>query len=90
MVIEEKDFRLTPSSDSGRWFDLELLRTVNKGKENERQEFKVVAYSITIESALKYIVNARIAANNPDTIDLETYLKEYRRIVDDIKQLCAS
>ena len=90
MVIEEKDFRLIPIKDSGNMFDLELLRTVNKGKETERQEFKNVAYGVTIESAMKYIANARIAANNPDTIDLKTYLEEYRKILDEIKTLCGN
>lgn len=90
MVIEEKDFRLIPIKDSGNMFDLELLRTVNKGKETERQEFKNVAYGVTIESAMRYIANARIAANNPDTIDLKTYLEEYRKILDEIKTLCGN
>lgn len=90
MIIEEKDFRLTPVKDLGNRFDLELLRTVNKGKETERQEFKNVAYSITIESAMRYIANARIAANNPDVIDLKTYLEEYKKIIDELKKLCGS
>lgn len=90
MVIEEKDFRLTPIKDSGDRFDLELLRTVNKGKETERQEFKNVAYGVTIESAMRYVANARIAANNPDVIDLKTYLEEYKKIIDEIKKLCGS
>lgn len=90
MVIEEKDFRLIPIKDSGDMFDLELLRTVNKGKETERQEFKNVAYGVTIESAMKYIANARIAANNPNVIDLKTYLEEYRKILDEIKTLCGN
>lgn len=90
MVIEEKDFRLTPVKDSGDRFDLELLRTVNKGKETERQEFKNAAYGVNIESAMRYIANARIAANSPNVIDLKTYLEEYKKIIDEIKKLCGS
>lgn len=90
MIIEESDFRLIPVKDSGDRFDLELLKVVNKGKETERQEFKNVAYGVTIESAIKYIANARVSANNPESIDLKTYLKEYKKIIDDIKQLCGS
>ena len=90
MIIEESDFRLIPVKDSGDRFDLELLKVVNKGKETERQEFKNVAYGVTIESAIKYIANARVSANNPESIDLKTYLKEYNKIIDDIKQLCGS
>lgn len=90
MIIEESDFRLIPVKDSGDRFDLELLKVVNKGKETERQEFKNVAYGVTIESAIKYIANARVSAKNPKSIDLKTYLKEYKKIIDDIKQLCGS
>ena len=90
MVIEEKDFRLIPIKDSGNMFDLELLRTVNKGKDSERQEFKNVAYGVTIESAIKYIANARIAANSPNVIDLKTYLEKYKEILDEIKTLCGN
>lgn len=90
MVIEEKDFRLTPVKDSGDRFDLELLRTVNKGKENERQEFKVVAYGVNIPAAIRYVTNARIIEKFPGTIDLKTYLEEYKNIVDEINKLCGS
>lgn len=90
MIIEEKDFRLIPIKDSGNMFDLELLRTVNKGKDSERQEFKNVAYGVTIESAIKYIANARIAANSPNVIDLKTYLEKYKEILDEIKTLCGN
>ena len=54
MIIEEKDFRLIPIKETSNLFDLELLKTVNKGKSTERQEFKNVAYGVTIESAIKY------------------------------------
>lgn len=90
MIIEGNDFRLTPIKDSGGWFDLELLKTVNKGKKNERQEFKNVAYGVTIETAIKYIINARIATNSPEVIDLKTYLEEYKKNLDEIKKMCGN
>lgn len=90
MIIEESDFRLIPVRDSGNKFDLELLRVINKGKETERREFKNVAYGVTFESAIRYIINNRILENNSDNIDLKTYLKEYKEIIDEIKQLCGN
>ena len=90
MIIEEKDFRLIHIKDTSNLFDLELLRIVNKGKSTERQEFKNVAYGVTIESAIKYIANARIAANSPNVIDLKTYLEKYKEILDEIKTLCGN
>ena len=88
MVIEESDFRLIPVKESGLLFDLELLKVINKGKENERTEFKNIAYGITIESALKYIANARISAKYNDSISLKQYLQEYKDIINSIKDTC--
>lgn len=87
MIIEEKDFRLTPVKDCKDRFDLEILKTVNKGKESERQEFKVVAYGITLDSAFKYVANARLAEGS-DVVDLKTYIQEYKNIIEELKQLC--
>lgn len=87
MIIEEKDFRLTPVSDSCPMFDLELLYTVRpKGKE-ARQEFKNVAYGISLESALKKIIQYRISCKY-DTINLATYLKEFKEELDLLRKLC--
>lgn len=87
MVIEEKDFRLTPVSESSSMFDLELMYTVHpKGKE-ARQEFKNVAYGISLESALKKVIQYRISCKH-DTTDLATYLKDFREELDSLKALC--
>lgn len=87
MIIEEKDFRLTPVSDSCPIFDLELLYTVRpKGKE-ARQEFKNVAYGISLESALKKVIQYRLSCKY-DTINLATYLKEFREELDSLRKLC--
>ena len=87
MIIEEKDFRLTPISESSPMFDLELLLTVRpKGKE-ARQEFKNVAYGISLESALKKVIQYRVSCKH-DTIDLATYLNEFRNELDSLKALC--
>ena len=88
MIIEESDFRLIPVKESGLLFDLELLKVINKGKENERTEFKNIAYGITIESALKYIANARINAKYNDSISLKQYLQEYKDVINSIKDTC--
>lgn len=89
MVIEEPGlFRLTPVKDSGERFDLELIKVINKGKDNERQEFQNVAYGISLESAIRHIANYQINAKYDGTINLKTYLKEYRDIISNIKQIC--
>lgn len=87
MTIEEQDFRLTPVSESSSMFDLELMYTVHpKGKE-ARQEFKNVAYGISLESALKKVIQYRISCKH-DTTDLATYLKDFREESDSLKALC--
>ena len=88
MIIEESDFRLIPIKEAGLLFDLELLKVINKGKENERTEFKNIAYGITLESALKYIANARISAKHEGSISLQQYLQEYKDVINSIKAIC--
>lgn len=87
MIIEEKDFRLIPVSDSCPIFDLELLYTIRpKGKET-RQEFKNVAYGISLESALEKVIQYRLSCKH-DTINLTTYLKEYNEELESLRKLC--
>lgn len=87
MKICEKDFILTPISESDPSFDLELLYTI-KGKE-ERQEFKVAAYGISIGHAIKIIAHYRVCNNRKDeAISMLEYLKEYNAQFSDLKKLC--
>lgn len=85
MIIEENDFKLTPISDNSSLFNLELLYTIN-GKKT-RKEFKVVAYGITIEHAVKRIIQYRLS-NKLDSINLKTYFNEFKNELNSIKDLC--
>lgn len=88
MEIVESDFKLKPVSDISPHFDLELLYIINKGKTNERQEFKNVAYGCTLESAIKRIAHYRV--NNKykeEAIRLVTYFKDFKKELDSLKQL---
>lgn len=89
MIIEEKDFRLIPVSDSSTKFDLELLYTVRpKGKE-ARQEFKNVAYGVGLDYAIKKIAHHRVSSNHEnEAITLLTYFQEFTRELDSLKALC--
>lgn len=89
MIIEEKDFRLVPVSETSELFDLEVLYTVNKGKSNERTEFRNVGYGLPLESAIKKVATYRL--NNKlgdDPIGLRVYLEAYKDIINEIKKLC--
>lgn len=86
MIIEEDDFKLTAIGDAVPLFDLELLRKVNKGKVNEREEFKNEAYGIPMEAAMRRILHYRIS-KHIDTSDLKTYIQLYKEELNKINSL---
>lgn len=90
MVIEGKDFRLTPISDSSPRYDLELLYKIQpKGKE-ARLEFKNVAYGIGLEYAIKMIAHYKVCCKHKEeAIQLLTYFKEFKEELDSLKALCS-
>lgn len=92
MIIEEQDFRLTPSSNTAsNFWDLELLVTIRvKGTKIEtRQEFKNVGYGLTLESAIRRICNYRIQhRHSGQAVTLAQYIKEYGEEVDKIDAMC--
>lgn len=89
MTIEDKDYRITPSSnDASNFWDLELLVTIKpKGATEGRKEFKLVGYGMPIESCIKRICNYRIIhKHGADSITLEQYLKEFTTLLKELKQ----
>lgn len=89
MEIREEDFILTSVDDTSPFFDLEVLKTVNKGKPDEKKKFQNVAYGIPLESAIKRIAQYRIANKlDGDSIGLKAYLEVYKKTVEEIKALC--
>lgn len=88
MTIEEQDFRLIPCGGVSPNFDLEILYVVNKGKENERKEFKNVGYGLPLEAAIRRIISNRIEnKHKEEAISLKIFLEEYKTEVNKIKQL---
>lgn len=87
MLIEEQDFKLIQSNSTSTCFDLELLSVVNKGKSNERTEFKVVGYGMTLERALHIVIMNRINNKYEGNINLKTFLKEFKEEVNNLKKL---
>ena len=86
MEIKGDDFVFTSLGDIPL-FDVDILRTVNKGKESERTELKNCAYGVPLDHAIKYVISSRIA-NKYDTTDLKTYLEEYKDQLKQLKELC--
>ena len=87
MIIQGEDFKFIPIKPECPLFDVELLFTVNKGKSNERQEFKNAAYGISLSHAIRMVISNRIS-NKHDTIDLRSYIKEYREAIEGLKKFC--
>ena len=87
MIIEEKDFRIT--SSEGFMGDLEFLCTINKGKENERKEFKTSFYGIPMKQIITEIASNRISVHWSDEtiISLNEYLEMYSRYVNEVDLL---
>ena len=80
--ILEKDFKLVPVV--GPFFDLYQLVKVNAGKDNEREEMRLVAYGLPLETCLKRIAYDKI----PDgKYTVSEYISEYHKIIDELKSL---
>lgn len=87
MIIQENDYRLTPIDDSSLSFDLELSRVVNKGKNNERTEFQIAGYGLSLSNAIKRIAQYRVACNHKEeAISLLTYFNEFKKELESLNQ----
>lgn len=89
MIIEESDFRLENSNDFSQFWDLELLYTVKPKSGEARNEFKNSGYGLTLETAIKRIINYRISKKH-ETLSLAQYLKEYKEENESIHRLIES
>lgn len=86
MIIEEQDFKLTSiKNDGSPFWDLELLFTITPKKGESRKEFKNAGYGLTLENAIKRIINFRIENRHP-VLDLKQYLDEYKKESNKLKQ----
>ena len=89
MIIEEKDFRLIPINDSSTIFDLELLYKIQPRGKEARYEFKNVAYGISLNYAVRKIIQYRITQKHKEeSITLLTYFNEFKKELDLLKTLC--
>lgn len=90
MIIEEKDFRLTPSNNTASdYWDLELLVSIKpKGTATvARTDFKNVGYGLSMYSAIKRICNYRIQhKHKEESISLTKYLKEYIALLTELRK----
>lgn len=89
MIIQGDIYRLTPINEHSPKYDLELLHSI--GGKNPREEFKVVAYGISLESALErtilFATNKRLG---DEVVTLKQFLYVYKeesnKIREELKQ----
>lgn len=60
IVIQGSDFVLKNLDEASNYYDLYLLKVVNKGKENQKYEFKIYGYGMSLGSALQRIIQYRV------------------------------
>ena len=77
MIIQGEIYRLTPINEHSPKYDLELLHDI--GGKNPRQEFKVVAYGVSLDRALERIIfcatNKRLGE---EVVSLKEFLNVYK------------
>lgn len=85
IVIKEEDFRLTQDSNSSMFWNLELLTVIRPKNKEARKEFKQCGYGLTLEHAIKKIINYKIASRHQnESITFKAYLKDYKTLVSQI------
>ena len=86
MVIEESDFKLEYEENSNK-FDLYLLHIINaKDEDKRREEFKIDGYGVSLESAIKRIINYRLE-KRLNVTTLKDYLLQYKEELKNIENL---
>ena len=85
MIIQGEFYRLTPINEYSPKYDLELLYSI--GGKNPREEFKVVAYGISMESAfgriIHYAINKKLGE---EVITLKQFFNAYKEESNKIRE----
>lgn len=82
MQIQGDFYRITSIDDSSPFWDLELLKTI-KSKTNPRQEYVNAGYGLTLDSAIKRIIQFAISSKY-DVLTLKDYLRAYKKLSESI------
>lgn len=83
MVIKTDDYILKQIAEDSLFWDLTFSKIVNRGKANERVEFKDPIYGISIESAKKRITLWRTNKKLPE----ETTPQEFNKVYSSEKKI---
>lgn len=78
MQIQGDFYKIISIDDSSPFWDLELLKTI-KSKTNPRQEYVNAGYGLTLDSAIKRIIQFAISSKY-DVLTLKDYLQAYNKL----------
>lgn len=78
MQIQGDFYKITSIDDSSPFWDLELLKPI-KSKTNPRQEYVNAGYGLTLDSAIKRIIQFAISSKY-DVLTLKDYLRAYKKL----------
>ena len=78
MQIQGDFYKITSIDDSSPFWDLELLKTI-KSKTNPRQEYVNAGYGLTLDSAIKRIIQFAISSKY-DVLTLKDYFQAYNKL----------
>lgn len=91
MIITDSDFRFIPTTPSSGSFDVELLHTITNKSGESRQEFKNVAYGISLDSAIQRVIRYRVYNKHKDqALTIKQYLDEFKKELKKLKDYCNS
>lgn len=82
MQIQGDFYKITSIDDSSPFWDLELLKTI-KSKTNPRQEYVNAGYGLTLDSAIKRIIQFAISSKY-NVLTLKDYLRAYKKLSESI------
>lgn len=90
LQIIEKDFKIEEGSDIGR-YNLYFKTIINKGKENQREDWKIFGYDMRLPSILKHLTyhltDTKIKEKYPDVITLKEYINELQITINYLQNL---
>lgn len=85
MTIKEQDFMIEKIPDMN-FYNLSFSTVVNQGKDNERIEYKVVAYGIPFHTCIETIVDRRMR-DITEEMTIKEYVNRYKEEVNKIGNL---
>lgn len=85
LVYQTDNYKITQNS-VGPFFDVEEKCKVNAGKENEREEWKVIAYGLPFRDLLFTIALKHITSNDKTYNSLSEFLSDLESEINKVKE----